>query len=158
MPEPQPPPGVHWLHVYDEMADDPAFDPHWCFDLLHPEDCPEPVPTSGVCEAHKDEGAPQDQFKSDRDEGNFLREMKGWCEDCSTAGEPVMEPHCGFQFDLDAVGDDAYAFPREWGVDSTDHRQHHANIEEGTYRVAWEHDGSGEDFCSWIEVHERVEA
>jgi hypothetical protein len=161
----QPPAGVHWVEVYDENACENC-DPEWIFDLYHPPECEEEIPTAGVCKAHKDEGAPQGRFKSERDEGLAFREMAGWCEDCAVAGPRVIEPHCGLQFEADNVGADAYAAGPEWPEDpEKKHRYFHerADIEAGVYRVTHHIESSGRDYwgeydyTAWIEVHERVD-
>lgn len=99
----KPPPGVHWVEVYDENRGT-EHEPEWQFDLHHPPECSERVSTSGVCDAHQSEGAPQRRFASVNDEGQALRVMAGWCEDCAVAGPKVIESHCGFQYEADAIG------------------------------------------------------
>ena len=155
----KPPPGVHWVEIYDEMADDPEFDPNWIFDLLHPDDCAEEIATQGVCEAHKPEGAPQTRFASSKDADHAFRMMSGWCEDCAVAGPKMSVNRCGFQYEVEGIGDDAYLPGPTWAdIKGTHYFHERHDLVEGVYRVTYEHDGHGENYCGWIEVHEAVEA
>ena len=152
----KPPPGVHWVEIYDEMEGDPDYDPHWCFDLLHPDDCRTiEEPTWGECQEHKGQAARKREEARER--GDVFTVWTEVCEACTTAGPPMTSrPGCPFESDIGAIGDDAYAAGTEWPKDRSIYFHERSDLRAGTFRVTWEHDGRGEDFSSWIEIHEEV--
>jgi hypothetical protein len=157
MPNHQPPPGVHWVEIYDEMADDPEFDPNWIFDLLHPDDCSTiEEPMWAPCPEHAQEIADN---KAEAKEKGWAFHRLPSCATCDTFGDPrTRRADCPFEWDRGNVGDDAYAAGEEWPKDRSTYFHERSDLRAGTFRVTWEYDGAGEDFTSWIEVHEAVEA